>query len=108
MFGNIGKRLFWVLLVVGLFIVVGILIVHMKRQETVFKQAIKQQEQMIKQKEEQIQQLQEQLESLRKEQVLRERKVMVLKKQRMQIQKPRNVEEIVREFKSLGYEAQIR
>jgi len=108
MFGNIGKRLFWVLLVVILLIAVGGLVMHMKRQETIFRQAIKQQEQMIKQKEEQIQQLQEQLESLRKEQVLRERKVIVLKKQRMQIQKPRNVEEIVREFKDLGYEVQIR
>jgi len=74
----------------------------------ILKQALQQQEQMIKQKEEQIQQLQEQLESLRKEQVLRERKVIVLKKQRMQIQKPRNVEEMVREFKDLGYEVQIR
>ena len=108
MFGNIGKRLFWVLLVVILLIAVGVLVMHMKRQETIFRQAIKQQEQIIKQKEEQIQQLQEQLESLRKEQVLRERKVIVLKKQRMQIQKPRNVEEIVREFKDLGYEVQIR
>ena len=108
MFGNIGKRLFWVLLVVILLIAVGALVMHMKRQETIFRQAIKQQEQMIKQKEEQIQQLQEQLESLRKEQVLRERKVMVLKKQRMQIQKPRSVEEIVQEFKDLGYEVQIR
>jgi len=108
MFGNIGKRLFWVLLVVVLLIAVGALVMHMKRQETIFRQVIKQQEQMIKQKEEQIQQLQEQLESLRKEQVLRERKVIVLKKQRMQIQKPRNVEEMVREFKDLGYEVQIR
>jgi septal ring factor EnvC (AmiA/AmiB activator) len=108
MFGNIGKRLFWVLLAVVLLIVVGVLVMHIKRQETVFRQAIKQQEQIIKQKDEQIQQLQEQLESLRKEQVLRERKVIVLKKQRMQIQKPRNVEEIVRKFKDLGYEAQIR
>jgi len=104
----IGRRWFWVLIVVGLLVVVLWLVMHMKRQETVFRQAIKQQEQLIKQKDEQIQQLQEQLEALQKEQMLREKKIVVLKKQRMQIQKPQNVEEIVREFRSLGYEVQIR
>jgi len=109
----IGRRWFWVLIVIGLLVVVLWLVMYMKRQETVFRQAvfrqaIKQQEQMIKQKDEQIQQLQEQLEALQREQVLREKKIVVLKKQRMQIQKPQNVEEIVREFRSLGYEVQIR
>jgi len=104
----IGKRLFWILLVAILFVIVLGLIIHMRKQETIFTQAIKQQEQMIKQKEEQIQQLQEQLESLQKEQVIRERKIIVLKKQRMQIQKPRSIDELVKEFKDLGYDVVVK
>jgi hypothetical protein len=45
---------------------------------------------------------------LRKEQVIRERKISVLKKQRMQIQKPQSVNEVVKEFKELGYDAVVR
>ena len=102
------KRIVLILIVLALMIGVILLIWNKHKENVILRQALQQQEQMIKQKDEQIQQLQERLESLRKEQVLRERKVIVLKKQRMQIQKPRNVEEIVREFKDLGYEAQIR
>jgi len=104
----IGKRLFWILLVVILFIIVLGLIIHMRKQETIFTQAIKQQEQMIRQKEEQIQQLQEQLDALQKEQVIRERKIVVLRKQRMQIQKPRTIDELVKEFKDLGYDVVVK
>jgi uncharacterized protein HemX len=102
------KRGIFIFLV--LILVFGLLFIiwNKHKENVVLKQALQQQEQMIKQKEAQIQQLQEQLESLRKEQVLREKKIVELKKQRMQIQKPKNVEEIVREFKDLGYEAQIR
>lgn len=81
---------------------------HMKKQETVFTQAIKQQEQMIKQKEEQIQQLQEQLEVLLKEQVIREKRITTLKKQREQKHKPKSVEEIIKAFKELGYDAVVK
>jgi len=104
----IGRRLFWILLVVILFGVIIGLIIHTRKQETVFTQAIRQQEQMIKLKEEQIQQLQEQLESLQKEQVLREKKITTLKKQKEQIQKPKSAEEVIKEFKELGYDAVVR
>ena len=104
----IGKRLFWVLVIVVLFSVIVGLFVHMRKQETIFTQAIKQQEQMIKQREEQIQRLQEQLESLQKEQVLRERRIVILRKKREQIQKPKTADELIKEFEKLGYEVKIR
>jgi predicted PurR-regulated permease PerM len=104
----IGKRLFWVLLVTVLFIIILGLIMYMKKQENIFTQAIKQQEQMIKQKEEQIQQLQEQLEALRKEQMIREKRITTLKKQREQIQKPKITEEVIKAFKELGYDAVVK
>ena len=84
------------------------LIWHKHKENTILKQALQQQEQMIKQKEEQIQRLQEQLEALQKEQVLRERKIVVLKKQKEQIQKPKSVEEILKAFKELGYDTVIK
>jgi len=95
----IGRRLFWVLLVAILFIIILGLIMHMKKQETIFTQTIKQQEQMIKQKEEQIQQLQEQLEILRKEQVIREKRITTL---------PTTAEEVIKAFKELGYDAVVK
>jgi len=104
----IGKRLFWILLVAILFVIVLGLIIHMRKQETIFTQAIKQQEQMIRQKEEQIQQLQEQLESLQKEQVLREKRIVILKQKRGQIQKPKTADEVVKAFKELGYDAVVK
>jgi predicted PurR-regulated permease PerM len=100
----IGKRWFLILLVVGLLIGLVVLFASMKRQNQILNQAVKQYEEMIRQKETQIQRLQEQLEALQKEQVLRERKIIVLKKQKEQIQKPKTVEELVKEFKNLGYE----
>jgi len=94
----------------GLILIFGLVFLfwYNHKENAVLRRALQQQEQMIKQKDEQIQQLQERLEALQKEQILRERKIVVLRKQRMQIQKPRDIEEIVREFKSLGYEVQIR
>ncbi len=104
----IGKRLFWVIIVVILFVVIVGLIIHTRKQEAVFTQAIKQQEQMIKQKEEQIQQLQEQLEVLLKEQVIREKRITTLKKQREQKHKPKTAEEVIKAFKELGYDAVVK
>ena len=78
------------------------------KENTILKQALQQQEQMIKQKEEQIQRLQEQLESLQREQVLRERRIVVLKKKREQIQKPKSIDELIKEFKELGYDAIVK
>jgi len=102
------RRLFWILVVAILFVIILGLIIHMRKQEIIFTQAIKQQEQMIKQKDEQIQRLQEQLEALQKEQVIREKRIVVLKKQRMQIQKPKTADEVIKEFKELGYDASVR
>jgi ABC-type dipeptide/oligopeptide/nickel transport system permease component len=98
------KKLFFIFL--GLILLFGLIFFIWRnyKENVILKQALQQQEQMIKQKEEQIQRLQEQLGALQKEQVLRERKIIVLKKQKEQIQKPKTVEELVKEFKNLGYE----
>jgi hypothetical protein len=86
-----------------------ILLIWSKHKENVIlRQALQQQEQMIKQKEEQIQQLQEQLESLQKEQVLREKKIIILKQRKEQIQRPKTNEEVIKEFKELGYDAVVK
>ena len=94
----------------GLILMIGLifLIWSSHKENAILRRALKQQEQMIKQKEEQIQQLQIQLETLQKEQVIRERKIVMLKKQREQIQKPKSVEETIKEFKELGYDAYIK
>ena len=80
---------------------------HNHKENIILRQALQQQEQMIKQREEKIQQLQELLESLQKEQILRERKIVVLKKQRMQIKRPQTAEDIIKAFKELGYDARV-
>jgi len=78
------------------------------KENTILKQALQQQEQMIKQREEQIQRLQEQLNTLQKEQVLRERRIVILRKKREQIQKPQSTDELVKEFEKLGYDAVVK
>jgi predicted PurR-regulated permease PerM len=103
----IGKRWFLILLVVGLLIGLVVLFASMKRQNQILNQAVKQYEEIIKQKETQIQQLQERLEALQKEQVLRERKITILKKQKEQIQKPKSTEDLIKAFKELGYDARV-
>jgi predicted nucleic acid-binding Zn-ribbon protein len=99
-----------VLIFLGLILLSGLifLIWHNHKENAILRQALQQQEQMIKQKEEQIQRLQEQLEALQKEQVLRERRIVILKKQKEQIQKPKSAEEVIRAFKELGYDAVIK
>ena len=94
----------------GLILIFGLIffIWNKHKENAILRQAIQQQEQMIKQKEEQIQRLQEQLEVLQKEQVLRERKITTLKKQREQIHKPKTADEILKAFKELGYDAVIK
>ena len=94
----------------GLILVFGLIffIWNKHKENTILKQALQQQEQMIKQKEEQIQQLQEQLEALRKEQVLREKRLTVLRQKREQIQKPQTAEDLIKAFKELGYDAIIK
>jgi len=94
----------------GLILIFGLIFIIWRghRENTILKQALQQQKQMIKQKEEQIQQLQEQLESLQKEQVLREKRIVILKQKRGQIQKPRTIDELVKEFKDLGYDVVVK
>ena len=94
----------------GLILLSGLvfLVWDSRKENTILKQALQQQEQMIKQREEQIQRLQEQLEALQKEQVLREKRIVILKKKREQIRKPKSTDELVKEFKDLGYEAVVR
>jgi len=106
--GRVIKRLIFIS--VGLMLLVGLvfLVWDSRKENTILKQALHQQEQMIKQREEQIQRLQERLDTLQKEQVLREKKIMMLKQRQEQIQKPRTTEEMVKEFKELGYEATVR
>jgi TolA-binding protein len=106
----IGRRWFLILLIVGLLVgLVGLveLFVNVKRQNQVLNQAVKQYEEMVRQREAQIQQLQEQLEALQREQVIREKKIMILKKQKEQIQIPKSTEELIKIFKELGYDARV-
>jgi len=102
------KRVIFIFFGLILFFGLIFLIWHNYKENTILKQALQQQEQMIKQKEEQIQQLQDKLESLRKEQVLREKRIIILKQKREQIQKPGSAEEVIRAFKELGYDAIIK
>jgi len=98
------------LFLLGFILIFGLIFVFWlnHKENTILKQALQQQEQMIKQKEEQIQQLQEQLDNLQKEQVLREKRITILKQKRGQIQKPKTADEVVRAFKELGYDVSIR
>jgi predicted PurR-regulated permease PerM len=106
----IGRRWFLILLIVGLLVgLVGLvgLFVNVKRQNQVLNQAVKQYEEMVRQREAQIQQLQEQLEALQREQVIREKRIMILRKQKEQIQIPKSTEELIKIFKELGYDARV-
>lgn len=98
------------LFLLGLILLIGLIFLVWRghKENAILKQALQQQEQMIKQKEEQIQQLQEQLEVLLKEQVIREKRITTLKKQREQKHKPKSVEEIIKAFKELGYDAVVK
>jgi len=99
-----------IFILLGLILIFGLIffIWNKHKENTILKQALQQQEQMIKQKEEQIQQLQDKLESLQKEQTLREKRIVILKQKRGQIQKPKSTEEVIRVFKELGYDAVIK
>ena len=102
------KRIFFIFLGLILLFSLIFFIWHKHKENTILKQALQQQEQMVKQREEQIQRLQEQLESLQKEQVLREKKITILKQRQKQIRKPETTDELVKEFKDLGYEVIVR
>jgi predicted PurR-regulated permease PerM len=99
-----------VFIFLGLILVLSLLFIIWSghKENVILRQALQQQEQMIKQKNEQIQQLQEQLDNLQKEQVLREKKIIILKQKREQIQRPKTNEEVIKAFKELGYDAVIK
>jgi len=107
---RLSRFLFGFFVFLGLILLFGLIFSfwYIRKESAILKQAIQQQELIIKQKKEQIHQLQEQLEVLRKEQVLREKKITTLKKQREQIQIPQSIEEVVRAFRELGYDAVVK
>jgi len=103
-----GKKWLKVLLVV---VLVGIFVagfLYFKRgvnaEREALKQVIQRQEAQLKEKELRIQELEAQLQELQKEQVLRERKIVELKKKRQEIKPPQTAGELVKRFKELGYE----
>ena len=102
-------KLKWLLILLLVFILGLIyLLWHNYRENKILKQAIHQQEQMLKQKDEQIQNLQEQLQTLQKEQMELEKRIKILKEKEKQIPKPQTIEEIIKTFKELGYEAVVK
>lgn len=99
-----------VVMVIGAVIILSLLwgIFSVRRENRVLRESVKQQERMIEEREKQVRELQDQLEELRKQQVLRERKIVVLRRQREEIKKPVGEEEIVERFRKLGYEVKVR
>jgi Tfp pilus assembly protein PilN len=68
------------------------------------KQVIKRQEEQLRERELRIQELEEQLKILQKEQVLREKRVVELKRKRQEVKMPQTADELVGRLKKLGYE----
>lgn len=110
MFGGTGEGWRWAL--VGVLVVGVIALLYLgfswRKENVVLKQAIKQMEMQLQEKERQVQELQDQIEELKKEQALRERRIAVLKQKREAVKPPKDVEEIVRRLRELGYEATLR
>jgi peptidoglycan hydrolase CwlO-like protein len=112
MWGVVDKKWLKVVLVmvlIGVF-VVGFL--YFKRgvnaEKKALEQVIKRQEEQLKEKERKIEELQGQLEVLQKEQVLRERKVIELRKRRAEVKPPQSEGELIDRFKKLGYDVRVR
>jgi len=108
----VGKRWLGVVLVV---VLVGMLIgafLYFKKEvnaeREALKHVIKRQEEQLKEKDRKIEELQGQLEVLQKEQVLRERKVIELKKRRAEVKPPQSEGELIERFRKLGYEVHVR
>lgn len=111
MFGNTGKSLWWQILIIILAVWLAILLYfafNQGKENVVLKQAIKQMETQLQEKEKQIQSLQDQIEELKKEQVLKEKRIVALKQKRENIKPPKDIEEITKRFKELGYEVVIK
>jgi cell division protein FtsB len=107
----VGKRWLEVVLVV---VLVGMFVgafLYFKRgvdaERKALEQVIQKYEEQLKERELRIQELERQLEVLRKEQVLRERRIVELRKKRQEIEPPRAEAELVERFRKLGYEVKV-
>jgi uncharacterized membrane protein YciS (DUF1049 family) len=81
---------------------------EMNAERKALEQVIQRQEEQLREKELRIQELGRQLEVLRKEQVLRERRVIELRKRRGEVKPPQNEVELIERFRKLGYEVRVR
>lgn len=97
---------FFIIVVLLAFLTFKVFSLH--KENKLLSESAKQYQKLIKQKEQEISALQTQIEALQKERVLREKRIVTLKKQRMEIKAPTTNEEIVKKFRELGYEASIR
>jgi len=108
----VGKRWLEVVLIVVLVsMFVGAFLYFKKgvnAERKALEQVIQKYEEQLREKELRIQELGRQLEVLRKEQVLRERRVVELRKKRQEIEPPRAEAELVERFRKLGYEVRVR
>jgi peptidoglycan hydrolase CwlO-like protein len=101
--------------VASVVILVGVIVsgfLYFKRgvnaERKALEQVIKRQEGQLKEKDRKIEDLQAQLEALQKEQVLKERKVIELRKRRAEVKPPRSEGEVIERFRKLGYEVRVR
>jgi len=97
--------------VVLVVVIVGCFLYFRKEVNTekeALKQVIKRQEEQLKEKDRRVEELESQLEVLRREQVLKEKRIVELKKKREQIRKPETADEMVKAFKELGYKAVVK
>ena len=84
---------------VGLYLLRGV-----NAERKALEQVIQRQEAQLKEKEMKIQELEAQLQALQKEQVLKERRIAVLRKKREQIHTPQDMSELVDRLRKLGYQ----
>ena len=100
----------WLRILIGLVLVVVIVGVflyfgkEMNAERKALQQVIQRQEEQLKEKELRVQELERQLEVLRKGQVLRERRIVELRKKRQEVKPPQDEDELVERFRKLGYE----
>ncbi len=79
-----------------------------KRENKVLKESIKQLNQQLANKTQEVEQLQKQIFEKELELYEIEKRIKILKQKRENINIPKNKEEIVKEFKELGYNATIK
>lgn len=106
----IRKILFYVVVVflVLLLLALSFNLLSLHKKNRVLEESVKQYQKIVEQKEQELAVLQSQIEALQKEQVLREKRLSSLKRQRKEIKPPTTDTELVQKFRELGYEAHIR